>query len=447
MTITLERIFFAYILRNKNYFEVVLPHFFKNPDMEFVYRTIRQYMVENSGSDVPSPKQIAEMVFLEDTDKRISKDILRSMLKVELAEYDEDKFIRPKLTAWILINRVKGATSDIIDESRMLESVSDLDSAIECVNKIKAITDEATAVNFEDDDDLGADFDDPEEHIQDHSQIKVKTGWESLDHVLGGGWDISTFNCIMGETNSGKSLWMQNFAVNSANMGYNVLYITLEMSVKKTLKRLGSMRLRVPIDKYDDLSNDTEFMKKRIDNLHKQGNNSDLFTSKSGKIITKFYPAGTATIQDFDVLLKKIKERKGLDINMVVVDYITLMAPVRGLGIESNLYLKGKHLAEGLRAIAAKYELTLVTGMQIAKDAWNSTDITLDKIPESKAIAETADTFFAIIRTEEMKRQNIYRLKMLKQRDGDFSKSQIKFDLNPKYLTIENDIFLDAAPM
>ena len=385
------------------------------------------------------------MVFLEDTDKRISKDILRSMLKVELAEYDEEKFIKPKLTAWVLINRVKGATNDIIDESRQLESVSDLDSAIECVNKIKAITDEATSVNFNDTDDLGVDFDDAEEHTQDHSELKVKTGWETLDHVLGGGWDVSTFNVIMGETNSGKSLWMQNFAVNSANMGYNVLYITLEMSVKKTLKRLGSMRLKIPIDKYDDLSNDTEFMKKRIDNLHKQGNGNDLFENKgSGKIITKFYAAGTATIQDFDILIKKIKEKKGLDINMVVVDYITLMTPLKGLGIESNLFLKGKHLAEGLRAIAAKYELTLITGMQIAKDAWNSTDITLDKIPESKAIAETADTFFAIIRTEEMKRQNIYRLKLLKQRDGDFSKSQIKFDLNPKYLTIENGIFIDA---
>ena len=57
MTITLERIFFAYILRNKNYFEVVLPHFFKNPDMEFVYRVIRQYMMEHSsGADVPFPK-------------------------------------------------------------------------------------------------------------------------------------------------------------------------------------------------------------------------------------------------------------------------------------------------------------------------------------------------------------------------------------------------------
>jgi hypothetical protein len=100
-------------------------------------------------------------------------------------------------------------------------------------------------------------------------------------------------------------------------------------------------------------------------------------------------------------------------------------------------------LAEGLRALASKYSCPLLTSIQVAKDAWNSNDITLQDIPESKAIAETADTFFAIIRTEDMKLQNLYRFKLLKQRDGDFLKSQIKLNLNPTYLTLEGDQFLD----
>ena len=38
-----------------------------------------------------------------------------------------------------------------------------------------------------------------------------------------------------------------------------------------------------------------------------------------------------------------------------------------------------------------------------------------------------------------------FRLKMLKQRDGDFSKSQIRLHLNPTYLTLENDVFIDGV--
>jgi hypothetical protein len=243
---------------------------------------------------------------------------------------------------------------------------------------------------------------------------------------------------------SHNSLWMQNFAVKSANMGSNVLYITLEMSERKVMKRLGAMRLKIPINDYDKLSKDTDMIKKRIQNLSKSdgGVGGDLFEKKVGKIFTKFWAAGTATVADFDAYIQKLKEKKDIKIDLIIVDYITLIAAQKGLAAD-NLYTKGKSLAEGLRAVGAKYKCPVITGVQVAKDAWNSADITLESVPESKAIAETADSFFAIIRTEEMKRQNLYRFKLLKQRDGDFLKAQLKMDLNPIYLTLENDRFLD----
>ena len=241
---------------------------------------------------------------------------------------------------------------------------------------------------------------------------------------------------------SHNSLWMQNFAVKSADMGYNVLYITLEMSERKVMKRVGAMRLRIPINDYDNISKDTELIKRKIVNL-KNNSSGDLFEKKVGKIITKFWAAGTANINDFDNYIQKLKEKKGIKIDLVIVDYITLIAPIKGIAGD-NLYTKGKSLAEGLRAIGAKFKIPVITGVQVSKDAWNSNDITLEQVPESKAIAETADSFFAIIRTEEMKRHNLYRFKLLKQRDGDFLKSQIKLNLNTTYLTLENDAFLDS---
>jgi replicative DNA helicase len=259
--------------------------------------------------------------------------------------------------------------------------------------------------------------------------------------MLGGGWDISTLDIIMASTNAGKSLWMQNFAVKSADMGYNVLYITLEMSERKVMKRLGAMRLKIPINEYDNLSKDTDLINKRIRDL-KSVNSTNLFEKKIGKIIAKFWAAGTATINDFDNYLQKLKEKRGIKIDLIFVDYITLIATPKGSN--DNLYTKGKHLAEGLRAIAAKFKIPVITAIQVAKDAWNAADVTLEQVPESKAIAETADVFFTIIRTEEMKRQNLYRFKLLKQRDGDFTRSQIRMNLNPTFLTLENDIFLDS---
>jgi replicative DNA helicase len=441
MTVSLEKIFFSFILKNKRYFEIVEPVFFKNMELQFVYNVIRKYILVNREAEVPSAKQILEMVQLEDRDGLITKDILKAMLTINLAEYDESNFITPKFNAWILANRLKNGTVDIIDETRNLETKSDFDSVMDSAQKIRNIVEQMSNVNFADDDDLGSDFDDPEMHVQDSSRFKIRSGFDTIDHMLGGGWDISTLNIIMASTNAGKSLWMQNFAVKSADMGYNVLYITLEMSERKVMKRLGAMRLKVPINDYDNISKDSEFIKKRIQSLRNISNN-DLFDKKIGKIITKFWAAGTTTVNDFDNYLQKLKEKKGLKIDLVIVDYITLIATPKGQG--DNLYTKGKFLAESLRAIAAKYKLPVITAIQVAKDAWNAADITLEQVPESKAIAETADVFFTIIRTEEMKRQNLYRFKLLKQRDGDFTRSQIKINLNPVYLTLENDVFLDS---
>lgn len=443
MTISLEKIFFAYILKNKRYFEVVDPFFFKNMEIQFVYNIIKNYINKGSDAEVPHPKQILEMVSLEDRDSLITKEILKSMLTVNLIDYDEVNFIVPRFNAWILSNRLKSGTVDIIDETRNLDGINNFEETIMAANKIRSIVEQMSKTDFvNDDDDLGSDFDDAENHVQDSSKFKIRSGFETIDHMLGGGWDISTLNVIMAETNNGKSLWMQNFAVKSADMGYNVLYITLEMSERKVMKRVGAMRLKLPINDYDEISKDVELIKKKISNL-KNTSNSDLFDKKVGKIITKFWAAGTATVNDFDNYIQKLKEKKGIKIDLVIVDYITLVAAVKGT-TGDNLYTKGKSLAEGLRAIGAKYKIPVITGVQVSKDAWNANDITLEQVPESKAIAETADTFFCIIRTEDMKRQGLFRFKLLKQRDGDFLKSQVRLNLNSTYLLLENDVFLDA---
>jgi len=441
MTSSLEKVFFNYIIKNKKYFEIVKPFFFRNSEIQFIYGILRDYMTKNQDAQIPTPRQILDMVTLEDKEGVITKEILKSVLTDNLKDYDEKNFIEPKFNAWVLSNRIKAGTVDIIDETRNFDNISDFDSAIERANKIRAIVDDMSSTNFVDDDDLGSDFDEPELHIQDSSRFKIKSGLETLDHILGGGWDIGTLNCIMAETNNGKSLWMQNFAVKSADAGYNVLYVTLERSERKVLKRLGAMRLKIPINDYDTVSKDTELIKKKIKSLGSMKEGGDLFSNKVGKIYTKFWAAGTATVNDFDNYIQKIHQKRGIKFDMIIVDYITLVAPIKGLG--DNLYVKGKHLAEGLRALGAKYKCPIVTGVQVSKDAWNASDITLESVPESKAIAETADTFFAIIRTEEMKRLGIYRFKLLKQRDGDFLKSQIKLNLNSTYLTLENDQFLD----
>lgn len=242
---------------------------------------------------------------------------------------------------------------------------------------------------------------------------------------------------------SHNSMWMQNIAVKTADQGANVLFITLEMGSQKCMKRMGAMRLSINIDEYDEKVNDTIFMKNKINSI--KSKNGGLFNSKPGKIIVKKYNTSDCTITDLDNYIAKIKQSKGIEVNMVIVDYIGIMAIEKGLDFSKMLFLKGKHLAEGLRYISDKHNCAVITATQTDKDVWGANDIDLKNMPESKAIAETADSVWAIIRNPQMKKNNLYRLKILKLRDGEHKGEQIRFDFNTTYLTMDNDEFVGTT--
>ena len=245
---------------------------------------------------------------------------------------------------------------------------------------------------------------------------------------------------------SHNSMWLYNTAVNAANAGHNVLVVSVEMGKRKVMKRLGAMRLKIDVDQYDELSKDPTFIKSKIVQI-KNTTNLGLFNNGNpGKIWVRKFNTGSCTIDDIDNLISKNEEVRKVKIDMVVVDYINLMSVDKlHKDIGSNLYQKGKHLAEGLRYIADKYNVALITATQVDKAVWGANDIKLQDIPESKAVAETADILWAIIRNNDMRRDNKYRLKILKLRDGDHKGEIIGFDFHPRYLNIENPQLLGTG--
>lgn len=284
------------------------------------------------------------------------------------------------------------------------------------------------------------------------NKIQTKNGIESVIEVYNTNKKENMYDLQLSEgsdrrfyTNdilSHNSMWMQNIAVKAADQGANVVYITLEMGSQKCMKRMGSMRLKIPANDYDNLSKDPIYMKNKINGLKNM--NGGMFTSTPGKIFVKKYNTAECTITDVDNYIHKLQETKKIKINYIFVDYISLMALEKGLDFSNMLFLKGKHFSEGLRYIADKYNCAVFTGVQTDKAVWSANDLNLNNIPESKAIAECCDVCFGIIRNPEMQKHNVYRLKILKFRDGEHHNQEIKFNFNTNFLTMENDEFTNA---
>lgn len=441
MNTNMEKHYFIYILDNPDQFSKVEPFFFKNSDIQFVYTVIREEYMRSESHIVPSVQQIYSMVKLADQESKISNNVLKLLLQSDNTDIS-DEWLVPRFKGWKIQNQLKG---DMMKGIEMIRGIEDInyDNIVDVAHKVKGMFNNVLLVD-DDDNDLGEDFDDPESHRQMVAKNNILTGWSNIDNILGGGWSKSTLNVIMGETNVGKSMWLHNIATNAANNGANVLIITLEMATRKVMKRLGSMRLKIDSTEYDEKSKDPIFMKQRLNNLKSQSIVGNLFDSQPGKIFVKKYNTSDCTVTDIDNYVKRFEEVKRLKVGMIVVDYINIMAIEKGQEITNMLYLKGKHLAEGLRRIADKYECTVVTATQTDKAVWGASDIKLGDIPESKAIADTADSVWGIIRNPEMKKNNIYRLKILKLRDGEHHEEQVRFDFNTKFLTMENDVLVGA---
>jgi len=440
MTSNIEKIFMNWILKNPEHFKNVQGYFFENEDIKFVYNCIRNEYMSSTDKIVSSKKEIFNLVKLYDKTDKIQLDFIKALLKIDWEEYREE-FVLPRFKAWILSNSLVNGLVDSIEEVKGLDKC-DLNKVQEVVSKVRVKIDDAINIQL-DKGSIGLDFDDPDSHDQELEVNKITTGYKCMDAITEGGWDRKTFNVFMGGPGSGKSLTLQNFGVNAVNAGYNVAYITLELSDKKCLKRIGSMRLNIPIAEYTEKAKDKEYIRQRIQEINKL-NGDGVFESKPGKLFIKEYPSGSATISDIEKYLKQVKEEAGIDIDLLIIDYIQIMGCEKGVD-RNMLYLKGEHLAVGLRAIGQRHNLAVLTATQIAKEKYNANDILLNDMPESKAIADTADMVWAIIQTPIMKLENKYHWKWLKLRDCSTDYERVGTTLIKATLRVTNDFYIEST--
>lgn len=443
MTSILEKVFFNWVLKNPEQIKNVHGYYFEHEVIQFVYNCIRNEYMISEDKQIPSNKEIIALTKSMDHKDQYDIAIIKSLLKIDWKDY-RDEFVKPKFKSWVLYNSI---TNGLLNSYESINGIdkTDINKIEQAISNIRTSMDDSLNVQVEKGS-LGLDFDDPEAHDQQLEINKITSGYKCFDEITNGGFDRKTFNVFMGAPGSGKSIWLQNFCVNAANNGFNVAYITLELSDKKALKRIGSMRLEIPINEYADVSKDKDFMQERIANMNKKNNTSDMFDIKPGKLYIKEFPSGSATISDVENYIKQIKDEAGITIDMLVVDYLQIMGTEKGID-RNMLYLKGEHLSVGLRAIAQKQNLACITATQIDKTKYGANNIDLNDIPESKAIADTADMVWAIIQTVPMKAEGNYHLKHNKLRDCDTHYERIGFKFNKSYLRITpgSDYYIEST--
>lgn len=425
---------FFYIMKDPNMIKNYNKKFFADPTIIGIFDIVKDFVCEYKTE--PTPEQIYSIIKMEGKDDVITFDSINALwkLKDELPKYGEE-WIRNATINWGKFRSFYTSLENTIAYTQSIPPNTNWNEASNYVEKASKIF--SKGVSFSVDTSEGHDFFDFENHI-----IKAEdthtTGYKFMDLCLCGGFTTKGLYVIMGAPKVGKSQWLCNLAANSVKNGFDTVYITLEMSYQKVSRRIGSNMYNIDIDKYDTMLKDKNYMA----NAAKNFNNSLL--KPAGKFIIEEFPTSSASASDIEnFILKKeaeltVETGKEFKFKNVFIDYLNIMRDQKGFNGD-NTYTKIKSICEDVRAMAQRNQWAVISLTQVNGNGYESTNLTMSDVSESKGLTATVDALFGIIRTQMMRANNVYYLQAIALRDSPHNGDKKKYIFDPNHLKITED--------
>jgi KaiC/GvpD/RAD55 family RecA-like ATPase len=401
-SVDIENIFISFMMSNKDLFVrckgIIKSSYFDDKQNRDTIAFIEGY--STAFSLIPSLDEIRAV-----TKKEIN------IMEVEAAVHDGwflrefEKFCQHKALRDAIL-----ASPDRLDQGRYGEVLADIKAAVE-IALVK---------------DLGLDYYyDPKARLEALRENKglVSTGWKTVDEKLFGGFNNGELSIFAGQSGAGKSLFLQNLAVNWATSGLNVVYLSLELS-----ERLCAMRIDAMHTGYE-----TREVMRNIDDVHMKIRASQ--QKSRGALRIKQMPNGCTT-NDIRAFIKEYEIHAGIKVNAILVDYLDLMSPMSKKISAENLFVKDKYVTEELRNLAVELDIVTVSASQLNRGSYEEIEYDPSHIAGGISKVNTADNVIGIFTSAAMKESGRYQIQFIKTRSSSGVGSKIDLAFNNKSLRI-----------
>ena len=416
---------------NREYVNRVLPflkvEYFQDKLEQAAFRYISEFI--NKYNELPAENVIEYDASRDDS---LTEDDLQDLVKLwqgvmeESTENVSTKWMIDTTEEWCKERAIYLAVSESI-------SIITDEKKVDLTGAIPDMLKDALAVSF--DTNIGHDFmDDAEPRYEYYHKREKRIPFdiELLNKITKGGVTPGTLNILVGGTNSGKTLFLTNFASSYLQQGFNVLYITLEISEEEIAKRVDANLMNVSMNDIYDLRRD-DYLKK-IEKIRKK---------TIGKLIIKQYPTGAANTIHFRSLINELQLKKNFTPDIILIDYLTICSSSRVRSSE-NSYSLYKSVAEEIRGFAVELGIPIWSVIQTNRGGQGASDMELSDVAESHAISMTADFMLGIIVTPEFVEEKKVMLKQMKSRYNDpnyYNKIMIGMDRSRmKLYNLENEL-------
>ena len=274
--------------------------------------------------------------------------------------------------------------------------------------------------------DLGIEyFDDPRGRLMrlKDSNGQISTGWKDIDEKLYGGFNRGELNIFCGGSGSGKSLFLQNIALNWMEMGLNGIYLTFELSQDLVALRLDSMVT----------GHCSKDIYKNLDDVELK---LSMAGKKFGRLKIKYMPA-QSSVNQIKAYIKELAIQENFIPDFVCLDYLDLIVPSGAKVDVADVFTKDKLVCEELRNYATELKALFTTASQLNRSGLDEIEFSNSSIAGGISKLFTADNLFGIFTSRIMKERGAIQLQFMKTRNssGVGSKVDLDFDVNSLRIT------------
>lgn len=435
---TLDILILAQLIKNEEFRGIVFPYltekYFEDRFIKVTFKEIQSFI--NKYHYVPTKEALlisfqnnSNIRIFNEDDKKTLYDVIndgiygpqKETYKIDwLLEVTED-FCRKKA--------IYNALTTSIEIHSGLTSSKELG-----IDAIPSILSEALSISFNKK--IGVDyFSDDEERYDFYGsqETGILTDIDYFNNLTNGiGFPRKSFIVFVGGTGVGKTLVKCHFAASAIKMGYNVLYLTMEMAAMRIAQRIDANLLGINYNSIPNLSRD--------DYLNKIRNLRNLY---SGQLIIKEFPTGLGSTSQFRYLTDDLQKKKNFKPDLILVDYLNICASDKyKAGSSATSYTTVKSISEELRAYAVDMDAALLSSTQINRGNLTNPNLGFDGVSESIGVPFTADMMVVMYRDEKLDALNTIQFLQLKNRYNEINQQNKKFEcgiIRPQFRLLNKD--------
>ena len=364
--------------------DILEPVYFDSDANKWLTKEISEYFMEFRKAPTLEVLKI-KITQMDDDILKVSviENLKEAWRNIEATDLE---FVKQETLGFCKNQVLKGAIVDAVD---LLEQKK--------YDEIKTIIDAAMKAGSERD--LGHDYIiSLEDRLTDSVRATLTTPWDSVNSVMDGGLGGGELGVLVAPAGIGKTWCLQSVGAHLVKCGKTVVHYTLELNANYVGLRYDTVFSGTPTANVKYYQEDVQ---KVIDKL-------------KGKLIIKYYPTRSATVNTLAAHLKQM-EIQEIKPDAVIVDYADILKP-------TTFYKEKRHSTgetyENLRGIAGEFDIPIWTASQANRSSLEEEVIDATKIAEDYSKVMTADFVMSVSRKVEDKIANTGRFHVIKNRFG-----------------------------